>query len=403
MADGFDRQQFATALQGLGAGLTGQLPQFLEQRGRQEARDIETSKLALAESRKSENARRTTLFQDSQRGLELARNGRWDRLSQLANTRLDLLANQFPEADPTDTQQFALVANAAAGGDPAAQQAALFKLQENTNIGIDTGILDPPKAPKQQIVKGNLVTFGPGITPTIEKIEGLSETDSAEVQSSKVLDNGTLIMAMKDGSRVVRGPEGKILKGKKAAEAIKAAQVFGAEIQGLRAESRSFSSKTGASRAKAIDTGFANIQKIDAGIANFDRAISAIQSGAGTGAIEKFLPSFKAASVLLDNIQGSMALDVVGATTFGALSKGELDLARAVALPTGLDGPELIQFLNDKKAAQSKLRGYYFEQIQFLDQGGTVAGFLRRKEGEQGQQPQVDQQAGQQRNITVDF
>ena len=75
-----------------------------------------------------------------------------------------------------------------------------------------------------------------------------------------------------------------------------------------------------------------------------------------------------------------MALDVVCATTFGAISAGELDLAKDVALPTGLDTPQLIDYLTRRKAAQEKLRAYFGEQIQFLDQGGTVAGFLRKKE-----------------------
>ena len=84
-----------------------------------------------------------------------------------------------------------------------------------------------------------------------------------------------------------------------------------------------------------------------------------------------------------------MALDVVGATTFGALSKGELDLAKAIALPKDLDEDELITFLQAKKEAMNKLRSYYNEQIQFLDQGGTVAGFLRSKEkGAKQQQEQ---------------
>lgn len=102
--------------------------------------------------------------------------------------------------------------------------------------------------------------------------------------------------------------------------------------------------------------------------------------------LEKMWPSIAAASVELDNIRSSMALDVVGATTFGALSAGELALAKDVALPTGLDTDELLTFLNDRKAAQQKLRDYYNEQIQFLDQGGTIAGFLRSKEKTQSQQ-----------------
>ena len=148
-----------------------------------------------------------------------------------------------------------------------------------------------------------------------------------------------------------------------------------------------FAEMSAASRGRTIDSGFEKIQKIDVGVRNIDKAIKALESGAGVGAIEKWLPSFKAASVELDNIQGLMALDVVGATTFGALSKGELDLAKNVALPTGLDDEELMVYLGKKKAAQIKLRAYFSEQIQHLDQGGTVASFLRMKERGNPQQP----------------
>ena len=157
-----------------------------------------------------------------------------------------------------------------------------------------------------------------------------------------------------------------------------------ADAKALIKEHESFAAATGASRVKTIDKGFASINKIDAGISNIDRALSALAGGAGTGAIEKWLPSIKAASVELDNVRGSMALDVVGATTFGALSKGELDLAKDIALPTGLNEPEMTDYLNRKKSAQQKVRGYYNEQIQHLDQGGTVASFLRQKENETG-------------------
>lgn len=155
-----------------------------------------------------------------------------------------------------------------------------------------------------------------------------------------------------------------------------------ANSKAIIGQRKKFGELSGASRAKAIDKGFEKIVKIDAGLRNIDRAIAVLGEGAGVGAIERFLPSFKAASIELSNIQKSMALDVIGAVTFGALSKGELDLAKEVALPTGLDTPELIEHLQKRKAAQEKLRAYFNEQIQFLDQGGTIAGFLRKKEAE---------------------
>ena len=151
------------------------------------------------------------------------------------------------------------------------------------------------------------------------------------------------------------------------------------ETEATMAERRKFGELQGSSRAKAIDDGFDRIGKIDTAIGNLDEAIDAVEGGAGTGALQRFLPSFKASSVALDQIQNKLALDVISGVTLGAISESELDLAKQVALPKGLDGPELLAHLEARKAAQEKLRGYFQEQIDFLDQGGTVAGFVRQQ------------------------
>jgi hypothetical protein len=174
-----------------------------------------------------------------------------------------------------------------------------------------------------------------------------------------------------------------------AAQTISGAGTAGAigDSEAIIRERVKFGELKGASRGKAIDAGFARIGKITTNIRNLDRAIKAVEAGAGTGAIEKNFPSIRAASVELDQIQGELALDVIGAVTFGALSEGELNLAKQIALPTGLDGPQLIKHLQDRQAAQSKLRDYFQEQVDFLDQGGSVAGFLREKTRQATPQP----------------
>jgi hypothetical protein len=150
-----------------------------------------------------------------------------------------------------------------------------------------------------------------------------------------------------------------------------------------------FAELTGASRAKAIDSGFNKIQNINSNIGNIDRAISAIDEGASTGAIEsRFFPTIRAATVKLEQIQKELGLDIIGAVSFGALSEGELQLALNTALPTNLEPKELKKFLEDKRQAQSKLRDYYKDQINFLDSGGTLAGYLRSKERDNQQQSQ---------------
>lgn len=166
-----------------------------------------------------------------------------------------------------------------------------------------------------------------------------------------------------------------------------------AESSAVIAQRKKFGEMTGASRAKLIDKGFESIQAIDTNVRNLGKAIAAIDEGASTGAIEsRFAPTIRASTIKLEQIQKLLGLDVIGSVTFGALSKGELDLALETALPTGLQPPELRQWLEDKKAAQEKLRAYYSNQIDFLDQGGTVAGFMRsqgRQVGQDNQQQAV--------------
>lgn len=174
------------------------------------------------------------------------------------------------------------------------------------------------------------------------------------------------------------------LKGRAMSNAVLSAIESGdvknlADANAMIKQSEKFAEMTGASRAKAIDQGFAKIENITTNIGNIDRAIDALDRGAGTGAIERFAPSIKAASRELAQIQNELALDVIGSVTFGALSEGELQLAKDTALDLGMGEAELKDYLQRKKAAQEKLKAYFQEQVDFLDQGGTVAGFLRMK------------------------
>ena len=155
-----------------------------------------------------------------------------------------------------------------------------------------------------------------------------------------------------------------------------------AESQAIIAGRKKFAEMTAGSRAKLIDKGFETIQSLDKNIRNIDKAIAALQEGARTGPIvSRFFPSIREASVKLDQIRNELGLDVVGGVTFGALSKGELDLALNVVLPTNLPPDELSQWLQDKKTAQEKLRAYFASQIEFLDlEGNTIAKFLRQQE-----------------------
>ncbi|MGB0866688.1 MAG: hypothetical protein ACPGSC_09265 [Granulosicoccaceae bacterium] len=113
-------------------------------------------------------------------------------------------------------------------------------------------------------------------------------------------------------------------------------------------------------------------------LGNIDDAIAAIDSGANSGAVASRLPSVTQSSIELDNARARLGLDVVGATTFGALSQGELDLALNVALPTNLEPAALRDWLVRKKDAQNKLAQELEGAAIYLGQpGNTPADYLQ--------------------------
>lgn len=121
-------------------------------------------------------------------------------------------------------------------------------------------------------------------------------------------------------------------------------------------------------------------------ISNIDQAIAAVDSGANTGVIASKFPSVTAASVELDNLRGSMGLDVIAGTTFGALSEAELGFALETAMPTKLDGPDLKKWLQRKKDVQTKLAKELEDAAIYLGKpGNTPAGWLEMKRNAQSQ------------------
>jgi len=154
-------------------------------------------------------------------------------------------------------------------------------------------------------------------------------------------------------------------------------------------------------------------------IGNIGDAIRAIDKGAKTGVIESRLPNIRTASIELRNIGDRMGLDIVGSTTFGALSESELAFALRTALPTDMDEKELRKWLVAKKRVQTKMASELRKAAIFFGKGGSVSDFLENqatREDKQGVIPaeyldEVVQESvpgqpaatTQQRNIQVDF
>ena len=134
--------------------------------------------------------------------------------------------------------------------------------------------------------------------------------------------------------------------------------------------------------AVASKEAFDSMKKVRTSTGNMTDAIRALNKGANTGPIVSMLPSFRESTIELDNIRGKMGLDIVGATSFGALSESELKFALDVALPDNLEPEALKVWLTEKRDAQRKLGKELLKAATFLGKpGNTISKYIEQETG----------------------
>jgi hypothetical protein len=193
--------------------------------------------------------------------------------------------------------------------------------------------------------------------------------------------------------------------------AVKKAEDIAAGEAGVELETAPTIEASKAAAKAAIarsEKAFDQIGKIKTNVTNLDEVVRLIDEGAATGVIASRLPSVRATSIQLDNLQGRLGLDVIGETTFGALSESELAFALSTALPKSLAGPDLRRWALRKKEAQLKLAGYLEEVATFLGTpGNTTADFIelqkvrRLEEEEAATQPAAQPDAAPQGGVST--
>ena len=202
---------------------------------------------------------------------------------------------------------------------------------------------------------------------------------------TKILSSGATIAFLPNAESEVRNASGKLVFGQERLDVI--AEDRAEEQARKQADSdRTVDTTRRVEQVKdaseTANKAFGMVDSIRQNIDNLKQVVPLVGQGANTGPIASLFPSLKAETIRLEQLQKRLALDVVGAVTFGALSKGELDLAKAVALPLNLEDDELIQWVNDSIAAKEKLAQYFEDQAIFLSQGNTQADFLKKQRAE---------------------
>jgi len=230
-------------------------------------------------------------------------------------------------------------------------------------------------------------------------LSNASSLGGANVQKSEMLpDQSGSVMTLRDGSLKVVTIGGDVLTGQAAIDFVRKSQENAADyersIYSSRREGTNIAeAETGAAAAGASKAGEQGIQmageawtaagKVDASIGNIDTAIRALENGAKSGAIDRYLPNITEASASLQNAMDRMGLDVVGAVTFGALSEAELRLAMETAVPRNLDEPQLLEWLRRRKDAQVKVKAMLQNAAAFLSKpGNTLEKWIAQNKGQ---------------------
>lgn len=295
------------------------------------------------------------------------------------------LSNDSPEAAQGLLQE-RLEGAEAAGDERAAAvaRAQLMQLDENPN-----GLL-------MQTLMPLVNTMGDDFDAFHNDILGLGGGDGAGVRSSEILEDGTVVQSTDAGSRVIN-PQGEVVTGQAAADAIAAARakrveneraISGARVGGGLEEQIALGGEAEGARElgqlsmQAGVQAFSDISKVNSSLSNIDEAIGSIDKGAASGIVYNMLPNVTEASASLNNAMNRMGLDVIGSVTFGALSEGEMKLAMETAVPRDLRPAELRDWLVRKRDAQVKARDALTKAAQYLTTpGNTINSWLAEQEG----------------------
>jgi len=243
------------------------------------------------------------------------------------------------------------------------------------------------------VTMDNREMYGARALGVIETLKGKKDnTDS--VQSSEILDDGTVVAVTKDNKVTVTRADGQKVTGQDAIDAVDEARKKRAEYerivtQGRREGTNQAEAETGAAAAAAGESGKQAVEMSGAAweqantlassIGTIDEAIAAIDAGGRAGAVDRFIPSITKASASLQNAMDRMGLDIIQATTFGALSEGELRLAMETAVPRNLDEPQLREWLAAKREANQKAMDMMIDAAEFLGKpGGTLPKWIAK-------------------------
>lgn len=234
--------------------------------------------------------------------------------------------------------------------------------------------------PEQKILESRMAYAG--MDPEGSELFEASVADPQVNREFKSADEigvrGAQLITFGNGDTAFVAPDGvEISDPVERAEAISRELIAEVEQRGDIAQTES----SAAARASRISGAFEQVGQIRTNNSILDEVVAAIDNGANTGLIASRFPTWNSATQVLRNAGNRLGLGVVSSVTFGALSEGELRLAKETALPTDLDQLELRQWVIDRQAAQNKIASQLESYIYFSERGGKESEWLENQKG----------------------
>jgi hypothetical protein len=288
-------------------------------------------------------------------------------LGGLLSTLKDKAAAVNPQTGMTGFQQFAsaldpLIMKQFRGGEGIREAGAQRVAADSRNKTIEALKKYAANDPRAKILFDAVQAGALNSTEAIKEYLSITAAGNKNpIRATQKYLNGTSYVITDRGRRVY-DPSGKEVFGDAAAKVLEQANTYENENRAL-GEGLSAGAKFQQEAAKDM---YEKAEAIRGSLSNIDQAIAAIDDGAPRGILPNMLPDITAQSGILTSALRKMGLDVVGSVTFGALSKAELDIAMATAYPQNASGPELRKFLQERKAALSKLLNYTGEAADFM-------------------------------------
>jgi hypothetical protein len=268
---------------------------------------------------------------------------------------------------PTEIQAAKAAGKVVAPYDTPSATSSTYKEQKFYKLGQDSAVIKNETDAALFAADGWVTVPPTGWKPPPDSV------NAAEVKSSKILDSGVVVSILSDNTVTVRNGLGELLpEGQSRADAIKAAEERGIEIQGDRSQQRGL----GDQASKIVFDSYDQMSKIRQNIDTLGDAKRALESGAQTGYFAQFLPDISRSATELASVRNRLGLEVVSSVTFGALSEAELNMALDTGLPENMDEDYLKGWVQERIDAKKKLLANLQEVTSFLARGNSIGDWM---------------------------